>query len=388
MRRIVIVGAGLAGHRAAQALCREGFDGQLTIVGDEVHRPYDRPPLSKQLLAGTMEHAECFYACDALDVEWTLGSPAASLDTDGRTVTLANGSVIGYDGLLIATGRRAREWPELPELDGFHMLRNLDDTHALRRAVTPDSKAVIVGAGFIGCEVAATLRGLGVEEVTMIDIAPHPMPVLGPEIGARAAKIHEDHGVRLRMSSSVASFQGSERVEAVVLDSGERIDADVVLLALGSVPNSEWLTGSGLTLHKGTVVCDEYCMAVGVEDVAAAGDVASYPHPGVDGPTWIEHWSNARDMGAAAALNLLRSPDTRAPFAAVPTFWSDQYDVKIKSAGLLSSADRFTVIEEDPERPALVAEAYRGDELIGAVVFNRNRTIIGYQRQLAQALVA
>jgi NADPH-dependent 2,4-dienoyl-CoA reductase/sulfur reductase-like enzyme len=271
------------------------------------------------------------------------------------------------------------------------MLRNLDDTQALKRAVTPDTKAVIVGAGFIGCEVAATLRGLGVEEVTLVDIAPHPMPVLGPEIGARAAQIHEQHGVRLRMPASVASFEGSERVEAVVLGDGERIDADFVLLALGSVPNSEWLEGSGLTLHKGTDVCDEHFMAVGVEGVAAAGDVASYPHPGADGPIWIEHWSNARDLVAAAALNLLRGgegSDSRQPFVAVPTFWSDQYDVKIKSAGLLSIADRYTVIEEDPERPALVAEAYRGDELIGAVVFNRNRTIIGYQRQLAAALVA
>ena len=252
---------------------------------------------------------------------------------------------------MIATGRRAREWPNLPDLGGFHMVRSLDDTHALRAAVKPGGKAAIVGAGFIGCEVAATLRGLGVDEVTLIDIAPHPMLPLGPEIGARAAKLHEDHGVRLRMSTSVASFEGRDHVEAVVLEDGERVQADFVLLALGSVPNSEWLVDSGLTLHKGTVVCDEYCMAVGVEGVAAAGDVAAYPHRGADGPIWIEHWSNARDMGASAAANLLRPGDEREPFVAVPTFWSDQYDVKIKSAGLLSLADSFTVIEEDPERP-------------------------------------
>jgi NADPH-dependent 2,4-dienoyl-CoA reductase/sulfur reductase-like enzyme len=388
MRRIVIVGAGLAGHRAAQSLRREGFDGELTIVGDEVHEPYDRPPLSKQLLAGTMERGECFYKSSELEVEWALGSAATALDTERRVVSLAGGGELQYDGLVIATGRRAREWPDLPAMSGFHTLRSLDDTRALREAVKPGVRAAIVGAGFIGCEVAATLRGLGVEEVTLIDVAPHPMPVLGPEIGARATRLHESHGVRLRMSTSVAAFEGDDAVQAVRLQDGERIEAEFVLLALGSVPNSEWLASSGLTLLKGTVLCDEHCMAVGVEDVAAAGDVAAYPHPSAEGPIWIEHWSNARDMGASAAANLLRSSDAREPFVAVPTFWSDQYDVKIKSAGLLSAADSFTVIEEDLERPALVVEAHRGDELIGAVVFNRNRTIIGYQRQLAEALVA
>ena len=388
MRRIVIVGAGLAGHRAAQSLRREGFDGELTIVGDEIHEPYDRPPLSKQLLAGTMERGECFYKSSELDVQWALGSAATALDTERRVVALAGGGELQYDGLVIATGRRAREWPDLPAMSGFHTLRSLDDTRALREAVKPGGRAAIVGAGFIGCEVAATLRGLGVEEVTLIDVAPHPMPVLGPEIGARATRLHESHGVRLRMSTSVAAFEGDDAVRAVRLQDGERIEAEFVLLALGSVPNSEWLASSGLTLLKGTVLCDEHCMAVGVDDVAAAGDIAAYPHPSADGPIWIEHWSNARDMGASAAANLLRSSDAREPFVAVPTFWSDQYDVKIKSAGLLSAADSFTVIEEDPERPSLVVEAHRGDELVGAVVFNRNRTIIGYQRQLAEALVA
>jgi 3-phenylpropionate/trans-cinnamate dioxygenase ferredoxin reductase component len=386
--RIVIVGAGLAGHRAAQALRREGFDGQLTIVGDEIHEPYDRPPLSKQLLAGTMEHAECFFPSGELGAEWLLGRPAVGLDTGRRVVALKGGDEVKYDGLVIATGRRAREWPDLPALTGFHMLRSLDDAHALREAIDPGTRAAIVGAGFIGCEVAATLRGLGVENVTMIDVAPHPMPVLGPEIGARATSLHESHGVRLRMSMSVAGFEGSARVEAVRLADGERIEANFVLLALGSVPNSEWLEGSGLELLKGNVLCDHHCIAVGQEDVVAAGDIAAYPHPSAGGPIWIEHWSNARDMGAIAATNLLREPSERKLFTAVPTFWSDQYDVKIKSAGLLSVADRFTVIEDDPERPALVVEAHRGDELVGAVVFNRNRTIIGYQRQLAEAMAA
>jgi len=249
MRKIVIVGAGLAGHRAAQALRREGFDGELLMIGDEQHQPYDRPPLSKQLLAGTMEQTECFFACDDLDVTWALGTAATGLDT-ARQVVLLGDEEVSYDGLVIATGRRAREWPDLPQLDGFHMIRSLDNTRALREAIRPGGKAAIVGAGFIGCEVAATLRGLGVDEVTLIDVAPYPMPVMGPEIGARAVAMHERHGVRLRMATSVAMFEGNGRVEAVRLEDGERVEADFVLLALGSVPNSEWLAGSGLELLK------------------------------------------------------------------------------------------------------------------------------------------
>jgi NADPH-dependent 2,4-dienoyl-CoA reductase/sulfur reductase-like enzyme len=383
MRRMVIVGGGLAGHRAAQAARREGFDGELIIVGDEEHRPYDRPPLSKQLLAGSMEHTETFYASDDLDVEWALGEPAIGLDTDRQVIKFGGREDLEYDGLVLATGRRAREWPDLPELDGFFTLRSLDDTRALRQAIRPETKVAIVGAGFIGCEVAATLRGLGVEDVTMIDIAEYPMPVLGPEVGQRAVTMHEQHGVRLRMGTSVAMFEGDGRVKAVRLEDGEQIEADVVLLALGSLPNTEWLEGSGLQLEKGAVRVDDYCIALGTDNVAAAGDIALYPHPGSPGePICIEHWSNARDMGAAAAKNLLHDPSSREVFVAVPTFWSDQYDVKIKSAGLLQLADSYEVVDEDTEKPRLVVEAKREGELIGAVVFNKNRTIIEYQRRL------
>lgn len=385
--RLVIVGAGLAGHRAAQAARREGYEGRLTIVGDEEHKPYDRPPLSKQLLAGSIEHEETFYEHEHLDAEWVLGQPAAGLDVGRRVIRLADGEEVDYEALVLATGRRAREWPNLPELDGFHMLRSLDDTRALRRAVTPESRAVIVGAGFIGCEVAATLRGLGVERVTMVDVAPYPMPVLGPEVGERAVRLHERHGVHLRMGSGVERFEGSGRVEAVVLKGGERVEADFVLLALGSLPNTEWLQDSGLELQQGAVKVDEYTIAVGTDNVAAAGDIALYPHPGSPGePICIEHWSNARDMGAVAARNLLVAADAREVFVAVPTFWSDQYDVKIKSVGLLKLADEFRVVEEDEEKPRLVVEAYHAGELIGAIVFNKNRAIIDYTRKLHAAL--
>jgi 3-phenylpropionate/trans-cinnamate dioxygenase ferredoxin reductase subunit len=383
---IVIVGAGLAGHRAAQTLRRSGFDGELVMIGDEVHRPYDRPPLSKQVLAGTMEPDACFFGGDELAVNWILGEAATGLDPEARVVHVDERAV-SYDGLIIATGRRARSWPEPPGLEGFHMLRGLDDALALRRAASRESRVAIVGAGFIGCEVAATLRGLGVEDVTLIEMAPHPMPALGAVVGARAAALHEAHGVRLRMGASVAGFTGSGRVDGVLLEGGERVAADLVLLALGSVPNTEWLRGSGLELVAGNVLCDEHCFAAGFDDVVAAGDVAAYPHPLAPGPIWIEHWSNAREMGAIAAANLVAGGDGCTSFAAVPTFWSDQYDVKIKSAGLLAAADSYEVIEDDPERPALVVEARREGELVGAIAFNRNRTIIDYQRRLAAVLV-
>ena len=388
MQRLVIVGGGLAGHRAAQAARREGFEGDLIMVGDETHKPYDRPPLSKQLLAGTMTDEDTFFAHEDLDVEWVLGSPATALDTDRRLITLGNGIEVRYDGVVLCTGRRAREWPNLPDLDGFFSVRNLEHTAELRAAIRPEAKAVLVGSGFIGCEVAATLRTLGVEDVTMIDIAPYPMPALGPEVGARAITLHESHGVKLRMNAGVAGFEGSGgHVAAVNLNDGTRLEADLVLLSLGSMPNTEWLQGSGLTIEQGAVKVDEYAIAIGTDNVAAAGDIALYPHPGSPGePVCIEHWSNARDMGAIAAKNLIVPAAQRDVFVAVPTFWSDQYDVKIKSAGLLKLADNWKVVEEDPERPSLLVEAYRGDDLVGAIVFNKNRSIIQYQRNL-QALL-
>jgi 3-phenylpropionate/trans-cinnamate dioxygenase ferredoxin reductase subunit len=388
--RIVIVGGGLAGHRAAGALRKAGHAGEVVLVGDEAHRPYDRPPLSKQVLAGAMAGADTHYAIgEDLDVSWALGRPAVGLDLERQVVHVEGGADVVYDGLLIATGRRARAWPDLPDARGFHTLRSLDDAAAFAAAVTPAARVVIVGAGFIGCEVAATLHGLGVREVSVVDVAPFPMPVLGEEVGRRAIALHERHGVRLHLSAGVAGFAvAGGRVTAVELTGGESLPADVVLLALGSAPNTEWLAGSGLTLQGGAVLCDEHCLAVGAANVAAAGDVAAWPHPQAEGPVCIEHWAIARDMAAVAAANLLDAPGERTPFATVPTFWSDQYDVKLKSAGLLATANRFVVVEEDVERPSLVVEALRGDELVGAIVFNRNKAIIGYQRTLAEQLAA
>lgn len=390
MRNVVVVGGGLAGFRFAQSLRDTGYDGTLTVVCDEEHLPYDRPPLSKQLLAGTFTEQQCALPGDAADVTWKLGRRATGLDRERKVVVLDDGDEVAYDGLLIATGRRARQWAgELPAA-GVHTLRDLSDTAAFRASIDADAKVVIIGAGFIGCEVAATLRAEDVD-VTVVDVSTHPMPVMGAEIGARAATIHESHGVKFRLGRGVSLIEGTDTVTGVVLDDGERLEATVVLVAVGSVPNSEWLADAGLAMDRGVVVCDATCSVLDadgnvVPDIMAAGDIAAWPHHHGEGAVCIEHWSNARDMADLAARNLGTEPasrETMASLASVPTFWSDQYNVKIKSAGFLRAADRWTIVSEDPEKPSLLVEGHRGDELVGAVAFNMNRSIIGYHRSLA-----
>lgn len=382
----MVVGAGLAGLRAAEELRDLEFSGEVTVVGEEDRLPYNRPPLSKQILGGAMEPERCFFKCEELDVQWRLGDAAEALDTGARKVRLAGGGELPYDGLVIATGRRAREWPDLPELKGFHTLRTLDDCLALREAVKDGPRVAIVGAGFVGCEVAATLRKGGVEEVALIDIAPHPMPALGPEVGERAARLHADRGVKLHLQARVEGFEGKGSVEVVRLEDGTRVGADVVLIALGSLPNSEWLEGSGLELCRGAVLCDEHCVAVGTDDVVAAGDVAAWPHPHAGGPISIEHWTHAAEMARAAVANLLAGPGERTPFVPAPTFWSDQYETTIKQVGLFHHATSASVVEEDADEGRLVLEGRVGDELVGAVILNKNKAFIGYKRQLTSAL--
>jgi NADPH-dependent 2,4-dienoyl-CoA reductase/sulfur reductase-like enzyme len=377
--RIVIVGASLAGLRAAQAVRSAGHAGELVLVGDEPHAPYTRPPLSKQLLAGEQEHADCaFPVPEGFAAEWRLGAAAAGLDRERKVVVLEDGGEVAYDRLVVATGARARTWPD--QDDGVHTLRGVDDALALRAALDAGPERIaIVGAGFVGCEVAATARRRGVE-VTLIDVADRPLVPLGAQLSARAAELHRAHGVDLRLGAAVSAVDA----RGVTLASGARVDADVVLVALGAVPNTEWLASSGLELDaRGGLVCDGTLTSVTDDDVLAAGDVVSWPHPLAGGDVVrVEHWTVAAEHGALAGRNAIALPAERAAHVAPPYFWSDQYDVKIQAVGFPARAASIAIVEEDG--PRLIAEARDADgRLVGAVAFNHAKKLAAYRRELA-----
>ncbi len=383
MRRLVIVGASLAGLRAAQAVRAAGFEGDLVMVGDEPHLPYTRPPLSKELLAGEHSSDRVRLPCEKLEAEWRLGVAAVGLDRRRRLVALCDGDEVAYDRLIVATGSSARRWPGVgAELDGVHVLRSLEDAVALRTAFDERPRVAIVGAGFIGCEVAQTARKLGLD-VTLIDIAATPMLPLGPELGTWCAELHRAHGVDLRLGTGVAALLGNGRVEAVELAGGARVDADVVVAGLGAVPNTEWLAGSGLELGPG-LACDATLTAAGDPDVLGAGDIVSWPHPLADGEALrIEHWTVAAEQGQSAGRNVLVSPDERKPYDAPPYFWSDQYDVKIQSVGLPGRAERLELLESTPDRSRLVYGGERRGHLVGVIAINAARRLGAYRQALA-----
>ncbi len=311
MDRLVVVGASLAGLRAAQAARAAGFGGELVVVGDEAHRPYTRPPLSKELLKGEHTPEQCLLPQAAtLEVSWRLGTPAAALDRTAKRIVLADGAEIDYDRVILATGCRARPWPGPEgELDGVLTLRSLDDALALRAVLRPGRRLLIVGAGFIGCEVAASARAQGAE-VTLIDVAPQPMLPLGPELGARCGRLHAERGVDLRLSTGLSALgdDGAGRVREAALSDGTRLEVDAVLMALGALPNAEWLADSGLVLDPG-VACDATLTALGDPDVLAAGDIVSWPHPLAGGErVRVEHWTVAAEHGQLAGRNALLEP--------------------------------------------------------------------------------
>lgn len=383
MDRLVVVGASLAGLRAAQAARAAGYGGELVMVGDEPHLPYTRPPLSKELLAGGQSAEQCALPHGTLDVEWRLGTAAASLARASKRVVLADGDSVAYDRVILATGCRARAWRGPgAELPGVHTLRSLDDSLALRDAIDRGTRLVIVGAGFIGCEVAATARKRGAA-VTLLDVAPHPLLPLGPELGARCAQLHQAHGVDVRCSMSITAILGEDRVKAVALEDGDELDADLVLLALGAQPNIEWLADSGLELNTG-VVCDATLTTTEDPDVIAAGDIVQWPHRLAGGAlVRVEHWTTAAEHGQLAGRNVLLEAGERTPHVAPPYFWSDQYDTKIQSVGFPNLAPHVEIVEEEPERGRLVATGSRDGQLIAAVTFNAAKQLSVYRRELA-----
>ncbi|BDE12378.1 MULTISPECIES: NAD(P)/FAD-dependent oxidoreductase [Mycobacterium] len=359
---IVIVGGGLAAARTAEQLRRAEYDGPITIVSDEVHLPYDRPPLSKEVLRSEVEDTALkpreWY--DEKNITLRLGSAATGLDTAAKTLTLADGSTVGYDELVIATGLVPRRIPSFPDLEGVRVLRSLDECLALRNHATSAKKAVVIGAGFIGCEVAASLRGLGVD-VVLVEPQPTPLAsVLGEQIGALVTRLHRDEGVDVRTGVGVAEVRGDGHVDAVVLSDGTELPADLVVVGIGSHPATDWLDGSGVEVDNG-VVCDE-AGRTSVPNVWALGDVASW-RDATGHQARVEHWSNVADQARVVVPALLGREVPSV--VVVPYFWSDQYDVKIQCLGEPEATDIVHIVEDDGRK--FLAYYERDGVLVGVV---------------------
>jgi NADPH-dependent 2,4-dienoyl-CoA reductase/sulfur reductase-like enzyme len=385
MNRILIVGASAAGLATAEALRRGGHRGAICLIGDETHLPYDRPPLSKQFLAGDWQHERLALRTladlPALDLDLRLGVAATGVDAARQIVTLANGDRLSYDGLVVATGARPRRLPGSRGTAGVHTLRTLDDALALRAALRQGRRLAIIGGGFVGAEVAATARRLGAE-VTVLESGPAPLAQsLGTQTGQYFAGLHQEHGVRIRTGAAVTGIlTASGRVTGVGLADGTTVPADDVLVAVGCLPNTEWLHGSGLPVNDG-LVCDQYCAAA--PGVYAVGDVARWSNPLFGVPMRVEHRTNAAEQGIAVAFNILH-PHRRRPFTPVPYVWSDQYDIRIQLYGHVRDHDEAVRLDNARSgRNRLVA--YRvGDRLGGVLGIGvPPRTLRGWRARIA-----
>ena len=389
MSPIVVVGASLAGLSAVEALRDGGHPGPVVVVDPSPTLPSDRPPLSKQVLAGDWEPERATQPLAArlaeLDVDLRLGLSATALDAGSRTLTLSDGSQVGASGIVLAMGASARHLPGDP-LAGVHVVRTMEDCLALRADLDAvPSRVVVIGAGFIGAEVAATCRGRGLE-VTMIEAAPVPLGrVLPGTIGGFITDLHREHGVDVRLGVGVDGLEadGDGRVRAVRMADGTEIPAQVVVIGIGVVPNTAWLEGSGLDLDNG-VVCDETCLAA--PGITAAGDVARWPNPHYGEVMRVEHWEHAIEQGEAAGRRLLAGDGPGEPFGAVPWFWSDQYDRKIQMAGRPGPGDELAIVDGSVEERRFVATFRRGERCTAVLGVNRPRLVIQARMKLTESL--
>jgi NADPH-dependent 2,4-dienoyl-CoA reductase/sulfur reductase-like enzyme/ferredoxin len=395
--RIAIVGASLAGLRAAATLRREGFAGSITMIGDEAHKPYDRPPLSKQVLSGWVPAERTgLPRRDELNARWLLGVAATGLDLTRKQVRLADGGTVDFDRVLIATGVRARPWPNAAEaaLDGVFVLRTRDDAAGLQRRLAAGPRRVLViGAGFTGSEVASACRALDLP-VTVIEAGPAPLAgALGRVIGAVAADMQRANGVDLRCGITVTSLEGdaSGRIRRAYLSDGATVDADVAVVALGGIRNVEWLRGSGLAAGAWGVGCDAGCRAFDVnglvtDDVFVAGDVARFPHPLYEFQFLaLEHWGNAVAQAEVAAHNMISTQTDRWPHLASPVFWSSQFGTEIKSVGVPTFADEVVITQGSvSDRRFVAAFGFHG-RITAAVAFDQTKWLEFYERLIEAA---
>ncbi|MEW2433876.1 FAD-dependent oxidoreductase [Streptomyces caniferus] len=388
--RIVVAGASLAGLRAAEALRDEGFDGELTLIGDEPHAPYDRPPLSKAVLSGWLPTDRTVLPrARNIDARWLLGSPATGVDLAARRVALADGREVPYHRLLIATGTRARPWPRQQggDLRGVHVLRSRDDADRLRAALAAGpGRVLVIGAGFTGGEVASVCRDLGLD-VTVTHRGGAPLAsALGGVIGDAVTRWYRDAGVDLRLGTTVRTLEGDAhgRLRRAVLADGTAVEAEVAVVAAGAVANTEWLDGSGLAADARGVVCDASCRALAVDgtpvaDVFAAGDVARWPHPLYPGQLLrLDHWDNAVAQARTAAHNMAHGARAPRGHDPLPAFWSNQFGVNLKCVGLPALADQVVLTQGSLDQRQFVAAYGRRGRLIAAVAVDSPRVLDGY----------
>jgi 3-phenylpropionate/trans-cinnamate dioxygenase ferredoxin reductase subunit len=385
---VAIVGGGLGALRTAESLVAAGYEGEVVVVSDEKHFPYNRPPLSKGALKNGIEAESLEFnrkpSADA--ITWILGDGAASISFGSQTLTLNSGREVVFDGLAIATGIRPRQLAVKGPIAGRHTLRTIEDAISLRSALKNSRSLLVVGAGFIGCEVAATARLLGISvKVVAIDEEPMIRP-LGRDLGRDLRRRHEGQGVQFHLGLGIDAFLGDDVATGVGLSDGSEHFADVIVEAIGSLPNTEWLGGNGLDLSDGVIV-DESMRVIGTEiPVVAVGDIARYPHQLFDAtPRRIEHWNlpteTGRRAGRTLATLLAREEPLLEPVNFIPSFWSDQYEYNIQSFGMPGIADNERLSFGAWEQP-LIVEYYRGDDLVGVVGIDSVPKLVPYRNLL------
>ncbi len=382
---VVIVGASLGGIRTASALRRGGYAGRITLIGAEKHLPYDRPPLSKQILLGKWQPERTLLSTqeeiDKLELDLRLGVRAVGLDTGRMAVSLDTGGAVPYEALVIATGASPITLRDVQPLAGLHVLRTMEDALAIRAAMEGGARVAVIGGGFIGAEVAAAARQRGLS-TTILEALSQPLErALGARVGAAAAAIHRSHGAIVRCGVTVAGVEGDGRVERVILADGSSVPADLVVVGIGVRPETGWLDGAGLEIDNG-VVCDEYLRA-SAPGVYAIGDVCRWTNPLYGESMRVEHWTNAVEQAMTVAKNIMAQPGQEKPYAAVPYVWSDQYDVSIQYVGHARGDDDFAVKHGSLEEGRFVGLYGRAGRLMAAVAFNMHRELGDYRRLIA-----